>query len=231
MVMVMPTRVETPCATINIEQVTRNVLARLASQNGRQHELPVRMGVSTRHIHLCRADLDVLFGEGHELTPFKDLYQPGYFAAAERVLVVGKRRCIEDVRVLGPLRPKSQVELAQTDAIIVGLTLAVAETGTDPASQPILLVGPKGQVNLPGGSGGGAYIARRHIHLDPADAERLGIKEGALVDVRTEGPRAATFHGVLVRTRPGWLSEVHFDTDEANATGIRTGDMASLIAP
>ena len=138
-------------------------------------------------MHLCREDVDKLFGEGYELKPFKELYQPGYYAAQERVLVVGKRRCIEDVRILGPLRPKSQVELSQTDAILVGLTLGIAESGTDPVSQPILLVGPKGQVLLPGGKGGGAYIARRHVHLDPKDAAALGVKEGDLVDCVIDG--------------------------------------------
>jgi putative phosphotransacetylase len=215
----------------NIEAITRQVVARLMARDGRPREFQVVMGASSRHMHLCRADLDRLFGEGHELTPFKDLYQPGYFAAQERLLVVGKRRAIEDVRVLGPLRPKSQVELSQTDAISLGLTLAVAETGTDPASQPILLVGPKGQLYLPGGSEGGAYIARRHVHLDPADARRMGVKEGDLVDARSSGARSMTFHGVLVRTRPGWLAEVHFDTDEANAAGMRSGQTVTLVVP
>jgi putative phosphotransacetylase len=189
------------------------------------------MGLSFRHIHLCQSHLDILFGEGHALTPFKDLYQPGYYAAHERLLVLGKRRCIEDVRVLGPLRPHSQVELSQTDAVSLGMHLAVAETGTDAASAPVLLVGPRGQVQLPGGSGGGAYIARRHLHLDPAEAERLGLREGALVDVCTPGPRSITFHGVLVRTKAGWLPEVHLDADEANAAGIHNAQMVTVVMP
>jgi putative phosphotransacetylase len=201
------------------------------AQAGAKREIMVPLGISNRHMHLCREHVDKLFGEGYELKPFKDLYQPGYYAAQERVLVVGKRRCIEDVRILGPLRPKSQVELSQTDAILVGLTLGVAESGVDPVSQSILLVGPKGQVLLPGGAGGGAYIARRHVHLDPKDAAVLGVKEGDLVGCVIEGDRPTTFRGVLVRLREGWLAEMHLDTDEANASGARNGQMVRLVAP
>jgi putative phosphotransacetylase len=241
----------------NLDVLVREVLARLATQSagspvsfapapaltqpggdgaarvepGARREILVPLGISNRHMHLCREHVDKLFGEGYELKPFKDLYQPGYYAAQERVLVVGKRRCIEDVRILGPLRPKSQVELSQTDAILVGLTLGIAESGADPVSQPILLVGPKGQVLLPGGMGGGAYIARRHVHLDPKDAAALGVREGALVDCVIEGDRSTTYHGVLVRLKEGWLAEIHLDTDEANASGARNGQMVRLVVP
>jgi putative phosphotransacetylase len=204
--------------------------SRAAVVSGKR-EILVPIGISNRHMHLCREDVDRLFGEGYELKPFKDLYQPGYYAAQERVLVVGKRRCVEDVRILGPLRPRSQVELSQTDAILVGLSLGVAESGTDPISQPILLVGPKGQVLLPGGAGGGAYIARRHVHLDPADAAALGAREGDLVDCVIDGARSTTYHGVLVRLKQGWLAEIHLDTDEANASGVRNGQMVRLVMP
>jgi putative phosphotransacetylase len=250
--------VTVPGAPANLDVLVREVLARLAVRSagvvavqgnghptlpieapavaaavggGGAREITVPVGISNRHMHLCREDVDKLFGEGYELKPFKDLYQPGYYAAQERVLVVGKRRCVEDVRILGPLRPKSQVELSQTDAILVGLSLGVAESGTDPVSQPILLVGPKGQVLLPGGAGGGAYIARRHVHLDPADAAVLGVKEGDLVDCAIDGPRPTTYRGVLVRLKQGWLAEIHLDTDEANASGVRNGQMVRLVVP
>jgi len=217
-------------APADIEQVTRQVLARLMTVdgNGRRKTLPVRLGVSVRHTHLCREDLDKLFGPGYELKVFKELYQKGYYAAQERVMVVGRRGCLE-VRVLGPLRPRSQVELSQTDAIAIGLELGIAETGTDPVSQPIMLVGPKGNVYLPGGKGGGAYIARRHIHMDPQEALAVGLKNGDLVDARSDGQRRITFHDVLVRTHPGWQAEVHLDTDEANAAGLHNGDTVTLI--
>jgi putative phosphotransacetylase len=216
---------------VNLDGVVREVLARLAVAEGTRRELMVPLGVSNRHMHLCRAHVDQLFGEGYELKPFKELYQKGYFAAQERVLVVGRRRCIEDVRILGPLRPTSQVELSQTDAILLGLKLDVAETGTDSVSQPVLLVGPKGQMLLPGGAGGGAYIARRHVHMDPSEAAALGVKEGDLIDAVAESSRATTFHGVLVRLKVGWRAELHLDTDEANAAGIHNGDMVKLVVP
>jgi len=194
-------------------------------------EITVPVGISNRHLHLCREHADKLFGEGYELKPFKELYQPGYYAAQERVLIVGKRRCIEDVRILGPLRPHSQVELSQTDAFLVGLTLGLAENGTDPVSQPILLVGPKGQVLLPGGKGGGAYMARRHVHFDPVDAAALGLKDNDLVDCVIEGLRPTIYRGVVVRLKLGWIPEIHLDTDEANAAGIQNGQMVRLLVP
>jgi putative phosphotransacetylase len=224
-------------ATLELEKTVREVLNRIAGKgetangNGAPKTLEVRLGVSSRHMHLCREDADKLFGEGYELKPFKELYQTGYYAAQERVLVVGKRRCIEDVRVLGPLRKFSQVELSQTDAVSLGLKLNVAEHGGEPVSQPIILVGPKGQVFLPGGSGGGAYIARRHLHIDPVEGAVLGIKNGDIIRARSTGERATTFHNILVRTNPGWLAELHLDTDEANAAGLRTGDTLTLVLP
>ena len=218
-----------PGAPAGLETIVREVLVRMTSHDGAKREINVPIGVSNRHMHLCRQHVDVLFGEGYELKPLKELYQPGYFATQERVLVVGKRRCIEDMRILIPLRPKSQVELSQTDAFSLGLTLGVAETGADPVSQPILLVGPKGQVLLPGGAGGGAYIARRHLHMSPTEAAALGIKEGDLLDAVVDGDRPTVYRGVLARLRAGWLPEIHLDTDEANAAGLRNGDRVRLV--
>jgi putative phosphotransacetylase len=216
-------------APVGLDTIVREVLVRMASHDGAAREIKVPIGVSNRHMHLCREHVDALFGEGYELKPLKELYQPGYFATQERVLVVGKRRCIEDMRILIPLRPKSQVELSQTDAISLGLKLGVAETGADPVSQPILLVGPRGQVLLPGGPGGGAYIARRHLHMSPSEAATLGIKEGDLLDAVVDGDRPTVYRGILVRLRAGWLAEIHLDTDEANAAGLRSGDMVRLM--
>lgn len=228
---------------LNIEGISKEVLRRLSEiaeqdetepqpvrRNGYM-ELQVPIGISVRHVHLCQEHVEILFGEGHDLSSYQELYQKGYYAAKEQVLVVGRRRCLENVRVLGPTRPVSQVELAQTDALALGLKLPIASEGTDPTCQPITLVGPEGVVNLPGKGQGGAFIVRRHMHLNDVIAAQLNVKNGDLLDMRVDGPRPITFHGILVRIKEGWRNEVHLDTDEGNAAGIRSGQMGTLIIP
>jgi len=230
-------------ATLNLDQISQAVMARLAQievagedspepieRNGRL-ELTVPIGISVRHLHLCDEHVAILFGEGHSLTVYNELYQKGYYAAKEQVMVVGKRRCIETVRVLGPTRPYSQVELAQTEALQLGLKLPIATEGADPACKPITLVGPQGVVTLPGGGKGGAFIARRHVHMSDVAARRYGVKNGDLLDLFIDGARPTTLHGVLVRVKAGWRNEIHLDTDEGNAVGIRNGQTGTLIIP
>lgn len=199
-----------------------------ATANGAA-EVQVPIGISVRHVHLCQEHVEILFGKGHDLQVYHELVQKGYYAAKEQVMVVGRKRCIEKVRVLGPTRPYSQVELAQTDALQLGLRLPVATNGADPKCQPVTLVGPEGAVTLPGSGGGGAFIARRHIHLDDVTAQELGVKAGDLLDLRIDGARPTTLHGILVRVKAGWIPEVHLDTDEGNAIGIRNGQNGTLI--
>lgn len=194
-------------------------------------ELPVYTAVSVRHIHLCDEHVAQLFGEGHDLQVYNELYQKGYFAAKEQLVVVGPKRAIEKVRVLGPTRAFSQVELAQTDALNVGLKLPVRTEGSQEGTKPVTLVGPAGTVRLPGGKGGGAFIARRHIHLSDTTAAELGIRPGDLLDLRVDGERPTTLHGILARVKAGWRTEVHLDTDEANAAGISSGQNCTLIVP
>lgn len=229
--------------TALVDQVSRLVVQRLAEiaeedeprvevvQQDGHYEMQVPIGISVRHVHLCPEHVEILFGKGHQLQVFQDLYQKGYYAAKEQVMVVGRKRSMEGVRVLGPTRPASQVELSMTDALYLGLKLPIATEGTDPASQPIILVGPEGTVTLPGGTGGGAFIARRHMHMDAAVAGRYGIKDHDLLDLRIDGPRPTTLHGILVRTKAGWSTEVHLDTDEGNAVGIRSGQTGTLLIP
>ncbi|HRE26966.1 MAG TPA: PduL/EutD family phosphate acyltransferase [Anaerolineales bacterium] len=230
-------------AALNLDQISQAVIARLAQievagedspepieRNGRL-ELTVPIGISVRHLHLCDEHVAILFGEGHSLTVYNELYQKGYYAAKEQVMVVGKRRCIETVRVLGPTRPYSQVELAQTEALQLGLKLPIATEGADPACKPITLVGPQGVVTLPGGGKGGAFIARRHVHMSDVAARRYGVKNGDLLDLFIDGARPTTLHGVLVRVKAGWRNEIHLDTDEGNAVGIRNGQTGTLIIP
>jgi putative phosphotransacetylase len=221
--------------TIDVERMTQEVLRRLARRleetNGRLYEIEVPIGISVRHCHLSPEDVETLFGEGHSLNVYNELYQKGYFAAAEQLMVVGKRRCIEKVRVLGPTRTPSQVELAQTEAHALGMKLPLAISGKDPAVVPITLVGPEGVVMLPGHGQGGAFIMRRHVHLNPEVAGRIGVKDGDLLDLRITGPRDATLHGVVVRIKEGWRPEVHLDTDEGNAVAIRSGQSGILVVP
>ena len=230
-------------SAISIEQMTREVLRRLSEgANGAERqpeprvrggvlELPVPVGISVHHVHLCVEHIAILFGEGHDLHVYNELYQKGYYAAKEQVMVVGRRRCLEKVRVLGPPRDYSQVELAQSDAVALGLKLSVAMEGADPASRPITIVGPEGAVTLTGAGGGGAILARRHVHMGDATAAELGLKQGDLLDLRVDGPRSTTLHGILVRVKAGWRTEVHLDTDEGNACGIRNGQVCTLMIP
>lgn len=234
-------------SSLDLEAITREAIRRLSVQQAAQEmggtavpepirrngylEVPMPVGISVRHVHLCQEHVEILFGPGHNLDTYQELYQKGYYAAREQVMVVGRRRCIETVRVLGPTRPFSQVELAQTDALQLGMKLPIATDGSDPACKPVTLVGPEGVVNLMGSGKGGAFIARRHIHMSDESAAQLGIKNGDVLDVRIDGPRPATLHGVLLRTNKGWRSEIHLDTDEGNAVGIRSGQIGLLLVP
>ncbi len=232
-------------AAFDVERISQAVMQRLATmqkaapasqemqptaQSGAA-EMRVPIGISVRHVHLCQEHVEILFGKGHDLHVYNELLQKGYYAAKEQVMVVGRKRCIEKVRVLGPTRPYSQVELAQTDALQLGLRLPVATNGADPKCQPITLVGPEGAITLPGGGKGGAFIARRHIHLDDITAKKLGVKAGDLLDLRIDGARPTTLHDILVRVKAGWISEIHLDTDEGNAVGIRNGQYGTLVIP
>jgi putative phosphotransacetylase len=230
-------------SAISVEKVTREVLRRLSEtragveQGAAPHvrggylELPVPVGISVHHCHLCPEHIATLFGEGHDLHVYNELYQKGYYAAKEQVMVVGRRRCLEKVRVLGPPRAYSQVELAQTEAVALGLKLPVATEGADASTQPVTIVGPEGAVTLPGSRGGGAFVARRHVHMSDLTAAELGLKAGDLLNLRIEGERPTTLHGILVRVKAGWRTEVHLDTDEGNACRIRSGQVCTLLIP
>lgn len=232
--------------SVSIDRISHEVVRRLLERQmaetaeaqeprpitrGEHLELEVPIGISVRHVHLCPEHVEILFGKGHDLTVYNELYQKGYYAAREQVMVVGRKRAIEKVRVLGPTRPYSQVELAQTDALNIDLKLPIATDGADPACKPITLVGPEGVVVLTGGGNGGAFVARRHIHISDLTAKELGVKHGDLLDLRLDGPRPTTLHGILVRVKAGWRTEVHLDTDEGNAVGIRSGQTGTLIIP
>lgn len=226
---------------INVEKMAQEVLRRLAEKTNGSEPKPlvingtravqVPIGISVRHLHLCQKHVEALFGTGHQLTVYHELYQKGYFAANEQVMVVGRKRCLEKVRVLGPTRPFSQVELAQSEAIALGLKLSVASSGNEPQTEPITLVGPAGVITLPGGDGGGAFLARRHIHISDVTANEWRVAAGDSITLKIEGGRPVIFDDVFVRVKTGWRTEVHLDTDEGNACLIRTGQMGTVILP
>jgi putative phosphotransacetylase len=185
----------------------------------------VEIGISNKHLHLSKEHIDVLFGEGHELTPTKDLKQPGQFASEETVEIVGPKGSLKGIRVLGPARPETQVELALTDARTIGLVAPIKESGKLEGTPGVKIIGPKGEVDLDHG----AIIALRHIHLNPAQAIEAGVVDQQLVDVKTFGTRPLTFEDVVIRSGDKHEREFHVDTDEANAAGLANGELAEII--
>jgi putative phosphotransacetylase len=185
----------------------------------------VEVGISNKHVHLSAADIELLFGKGHELTWVKDLKQPGQFASEEKVDITGPKGVIRGVRVLGPARKETQVELSVTDARGIGLAPPIRESGQLDGSPGVTLTGPEGTVELKKG----AIIALRHIHLSSAQAAEAGVKDKDVVDVKTFGTRPIVFQDVLIRAGDMYEREFHVDTDEGNAAGIGSGDFVEII--
>ncbi len=192
-----------------------------------EKEMGVPVGVSNRHVHLTREHLDILFGKGYELTKAKDLSQPGQYAANETVTIVGPSlRPIEKVRVLGPLRPASQVEISMTDSYVLKVKPPVRESGNIKGSAPITLIGPCGVVTL----NEGCIIANRHIHMSDADGERFGVSDGDTVSVDVVGKGKRTrLYDVQVRVSKSFALEMHVDTDDANAAAIGNGSVVHIV--
>lgn len=169
---------------------------------------------SARHVHLTEEHIEILFGKGHTLTNKKDLSQPGQYACVERVDLVGPKKTIPGVSILGPARPASQVEVSFTDARTLGVTAPVRESGDTAGSAPVKLVGPAGEVELTEG----VIVAKRHIHLTPEDAEKFGVADKEIVSVKiTNNDRTTVFGDVVCRVSPKFAAAMHIDTDEANA--------------
>ena len=168
---------------------------------------------SARHVHLSKEDLAKLFGEGAELTFKKALSQPGQFACEERVKLVGPKKEIANVIILGPVRPATQIELSYTDARTLGIDAPLRESGNVAGTPGLKLVGPAGEVDV----AEGAIVAKRHIHMTPADAETYGVENGQIVSVKIESERSAVLGDVVVRVNPNFALAMHIDTDEANA--------------
>lgn len=186
----------------------------------------VPIGISARHCHLSAPDLETLFGPDAPLTPFKNLRQLGEYAAQQTVTLVGPRmRALEGIRILGPTRGGTQVELSLTDAIYLGLRPPVRASGDHRDTPGILLIGPRGFVSLRSG----VIRANRHIHLSTDDARHIGVTDNEKVLVRIAGDRPVIYHDVQVRVKESFVAEMHLDTDDANAVGVGNGDPAQII--
>lgn len=183
------------------------------------------VGISNRHIHLNQDDLNTLFGEGNELHKKKDLSQPGQFAAEEKVNIIGPKRTIEGVRVLGPVRENTQVEISISDAFTLGLTPVIRNSGDIKDTPGVKIVGPKGEVVLKEG----VIVAARHIHMHTEEAKEYGVHNNDIVKVKTEGPRGLTYDNVLVRVGDKHKLEMHVDIEEGNAAGLKNGDLVEII--
>ena len=188
-------------------------------------ETKVPVGISARHVHVSQADLDILYGEGYELTVKKDLLQEGQFASNELVDIVTEKGSFKNVRILGPIRKQTQVEVALTDALKLKLAIPVRDSGDLKGSPGITIVGPKGTVELTEG----VIAAGRHIHMSPADATAFGVKDKDIVTVRCGGERGLVFENVLIRAHESFRLEMHIDTDEANAAMCKNSGLVEVI--
>ncbi len=188
---------------------------------------PVLVETSARHVHVSRRVLNILFGEGYELTHKKDLSQPGQFACEERVQVIGPKSSFPAVSILGPVRPETQVELSAGDARAIGVKAPIRESGDLKGSAGCKIVGPKGEVELEDG----VIIAKRHIHATPEDAEKYNLTDKQIVSVKVDTPeRSLIFGDVIVRVSKNYALAMHIDTDESNAAGCTPGLMGEILA-
>lgn len=180
------------------------------------HEIPV--GVSNRHIHLSQADVNCLFGEGYQMTKIKDLSQPGQYACKETVTICGAKGAIEKVRILGPVRSKTQVEVLVGDSFKLGVVSPIRLSGELYGTPGITLVGPNGSVQITEG----LVVAQRHIHMNCEDAQRLGVHDGEVVSIEVKGARGGIYNNVAIRANDSSVLECHIDTEEANAININS---------
>lgn len=188
-----------------------------------EHYVPV--SVSARHIHLSQAHVDILFGKDYTFQKYKDMSQPGQFACKEQVTIEGTKSQIERVRVVAPLRKETQVEVSRTDAIKLGITAPVRHSGDIKGSAAITIIGPKGKVHLQEG----CIIADRHIHMSEEDAKRFGVRNLQKVKVEVDGDKAGMMYNVTVRVSNRYALDMHIDTDDANAFGIKGQEYLKLI--
>ncbi|MCU0254150.1 MAG: acetate/propionate family kinase, partial [Acidobacteria bacterium] len=222
-VLVIPADEERMMAREALRAVSRTTIARALDAQAQE---PFLVEVSAHHVHLAQEHVEALFGKGHQLTPHADLSQPGQFACKEQVTLVGPKGRIERVRVLGPARKATQVEIAMTEQFKLGVHAPIRESGDVKDTPGCTLEGPAGSVTLERG----VICALRHIHMTPEDALRYGVRDKAFVRVRVEGDRELVFGDVLVRVDPSYALAMHIDTDEGNAANLSTGAKGYLEA-
>ena len=208
-----------------ITELVKKVIDGMAEEKADGPDIPI--GVSNRHIHLTQADVETLFGKGYELEKIKDLKQPGQYACRETLTIVGpSMRPIEGVRVLGPVRRRSQVEISRTDSYQLKVKPPVRESGDLDGSAPVTIIGPRGIVTL----SEGCIIANRHIHMSPADGARFGVKDGDYITVDAfSGTKRTRWFDVQVRVSDKFCLEMHVDTDDANAVGFKNGSTVTMV--
>lgn len=203
-----------------IKLITRRVMEKAEAY----HAFRIPVGVSNRHVHVSREDLNTLFGTGYELTRKSDLKQPGQYACNETVTIRGPKGEFDRVRILGPVRGESQVEISKTDTFRLGIRAPIRESGALDGTPGIELVGPAGTVLL----SQGAIIALRHIHMTPGQANAMGVRDKEIVEVETYGERHGIFGDVLIRVSEQFSLEMHVDVDEANACSLSNGDYVMI---
>lgn len=184
----------------------------------------IPVGLSNRHVHLSKEHIQILFGEGYDLTVFKDLSQPGQYAANEKIEVVGPKGKL-GMRVLGPARGGTQIEISLADGFVLGVNPPVRNSGDIKNSPGAKLVGPKGEVEITEG----IIAAARHVHMHTSDGEAFGVSDKEIINLKVEGPRGLVFNNVLCRVHETYALEFHVDVEEGNAAGLKNGEMVELV--
>ena len=209
----------------DIQDIVTQVIAQsgLCSSPSPGKEIPVE--ISARHVHLDQASMEILFGPGAALTHKRDLSQPGQFLAQERVKLVTPRGQLDNVAILGPIRPENQVELSLTDARILGVSPPIRLSGDLTGAGDVLIIGPKGVVE----ARGSAIVAKAHVHMTPSDARAYNVEDGEHVDIRLGSQRPVTLNDVIVRVSPGFALAVHIDFDEANAAQVKGDNIIGIL--
>lgn len=201
-----------------LELIVKDVLSDILSDE-------VVVGVSNRHVHISQDDLEKIFGEGYSLTKIKELRQPGHYAAAETITIIGPKGKMDKIRILGPVRKETQIEISMSDAFKLGIKAPVKESGKLEGTPGITIVGPKGTLE----KDKGVIVAGRHIHMPKFIADIKGYKDGDMVTVETSGERKALLKNVLLRVANNVVKEIHLDMDEANASGASNGAFIKII--